>query len=159
MGNLSFGTLSQLRIKDETQLTPDDLVAGNMVDAWIRVRLSSTSHRLGPDLRTARCGFPLDLWPDWWENTVRHWFKDVTGKDPGDWFMVEETRKDGKCKACKNQWALTDAKYDESRALTTYLEDMTGSTARDRSPAQDREYQKFITKVAWVAGELGGEII
>lgn len=158
---LSFGSLAQLRIKDEDQLIPDDLVAGNMVDEWIRVRISSTSHKLGPDLRTARCGFPLDLWSEWYDEQVRPAFERRSGTDPGDWFMVVETRKDGRCKACKNEWALTDAKYIEDEPVSDYVEQtfMSSSIVSERSPSQERAAARFMSKVAWIAAELGAQIV
>jgi len=155
---LSHGSLAQLQIKDEDQLTPDDLEQGDFIDHWIRVRVSSESHKLGPDLRTARCGFPLDLWSDWWENSMRPVFKHLSGTDPGDWFMVEETRQDGKCKACKGKYALTDAKFEEYEVHVPEPIP-TRSIAKERSPAQERASQQFLSKVAWLAGELNGELI
>lgn len=147
----SRGSHRQLRISPDQLLTPDDLIMGDYVGKIIRVRWSQKGHRLAPDGKTAECGMPLDLWDTDWQY-IRDLFSEPF--DPGEWFIIEDTRKGDRCARCKKP--QPPGRWDEDPQAIAYDEESEEPvTFIPASPAEMQAHARFLAKVSWVAGELG----
>lgn len=151
----------------------DDLLYGDFVDEvntlngwdaeenddrliWIRNRMSSQGHRLSPDRHTAYCGFTLAVDEYWYEETFRPWMLKWFEKDTGDFFIAIDKRKGGKCAGCKPKNAYPDARYVDEEPVPQEVP----APARfiPESPTEIAAQARFMSKVAWVAQELGATI-
>lgn len=158
---VSSASTRQLRIKDEDLLTVDDLIMGDYVGKWIRSRAYDKSHRLAPDRATAYCGRLLAIPEDWWNEEFRPWLDRRYGTDPGELFLAIERRTESNhCSPCKPTNAGPDSRWvEDTTADEVFVEQSLSATFIPGSPAERAAHTKFMSKVSWVARELGAEIV
>jgi hypothetical protein len=141
---------------------------GHVTGEWVRVSAYAQGHRVSANGRDAYCGTTLVYTEEWWEG-VQEWAINHSGyknraKGPGKWsptefFIARDRRKGSQCVICKKGVDLMADEVEELPKVDKLV--VLGDTRpfTDPTPADALQRQRFLSKVSWMARELGAQVL
>ena len=156
-----------MAIAEADRLIPEDLLSGTFTDEWVRTPAYKEGHRVSVVGHSSWCGLQLVLDEQWWES-FQAYLKVLSGQGKGnkgkkkwmprDWYIAIDRRvEDSHCTDCRKKDLYAGLVEDPTVEVVVPI---TGdySPFVDPTPAEQLEYQRFLTKVMFVARELGATV-